>query len=169
VIPLAFQQLLDIMAELEQLHQEVLDMAEQKKQVLIRNDINELNRIVHKEHQLLKQIGESEDRRKEAIDRFLIARGFRPNPLVTVKDLIKLAFKADDKMALMGAQAALSSTLIKLKEANALNQKLLEQSLMFVNHSLDLIIGVPDDDVIYQKPTIQGQSLKRPVIFYTRA
>lgn len=166
---LSVQALLGSMEQLERLHRELLDLAEEKVPVLIGNDIDSLNRIVHREHQLTKQIVECEASRQTAADRFLVSKGFRPNPAVTVTDLIKLAFKAEDKKALMECQEGLLATLKKLKEANERNQRLLEQSIVFVNFSLDLIIGPPEDDVIYQNPGLQGAALKRPGMFDTRA
>jgi hypothetical protein len=52
----------------------------------------------------------------------------------------------------------------ELRSANELNQQLLEQSLSFVNMSLDLLTDSPEDDFIYKKPTQSPMNSYRSLI-----
>ncbi|WP_438447388.1 flagellar protein FlgN [Gorillibacterium sp. sgz5001074] len=166
---MAIQELLEIMEQLDDAHKQLLELAERKRRVLIQNEVDELNRIVNQEGKLSRQIAEWESKRLEAIGNYLIKRGFRPDPRVTVTDLIKMMFKAEEKQALQQAQKSLLDTLLRLKDMHALNQQLIEQSLAYINHSYDVLLGPPEDEVVYHNPSQQQGAQKRPGMFDTRA
>jgi flagellar biosynthesis/type III secretory pathway chaperone len=166
---MAFQALIQTMKAFNDIHDTLLELAEQKKQVLIRNNVEQLTQIVTKENKLIKQIGELDRQRVEAIGQFLIEKGYKPNPKVTVSDLTKIIFNIDDKKELLGLQKQLLGTIRKLRELNQLNQQLIEHSLAFIDYSLDLYVGPPEDDVIYHKPQQNGYGNKRLGLFDTRA
>ncbi|MFD0680761.1 MULTISPECIES: flagellar protein FlgN [unclassified Paenibacillus] len=166
---MAFQALIQTMTELNEIHDTLFELAELKKQVLIRNDVEQLTQIVSKENKLVKQIGELDRQRVEVIGQFLIEKGYKPNPKVTVSDLTKIIFNIDDKKTLLGLQKQLLATIRKLRELNQLNQQLIEHSLSFIDYSLDLYVGPPEDDIIYSKPRQNTNGNKRLGIFDTRA
>ncbi|NHN33864.1 flagellar protein FlgN [Paenibacillus agricola] len=167
---MAFQALIQTMTALNGVHDALSELAEQKKQVLIYNRVEQLTQIVSKENKLIKQIGELDQQRVEVIGQFLIEKGYKPNPKVTVSDLTKIIFNMDDKKALLELQKQLLGTIRKLREMNQLNQQLIEHSLSFIDYSLDLIVGPPEDDVFYHKPQQNAaRGNKRLGIFDTRA
>lgn len=160
--------LLETMSKLRQFHVALLQLAEEKTPILVRNAVDELNGIVNKEGKLMRGIAELERERIQHINEYLLARGYNPNPKITISDLVKVIFKAEDKLALAESQRNLIETLAKLKERNTLNQKLVEQSLAFIDYSLDLVIGAPEDEMMYQNPQRQKNN-NRLGIFDTRA
>ncbi|MBP1157807.1 MULTISPECIES: flagellar protein FlgN [unclassified Paenibacillus] len=166
---MSLEALLQTMAELNDVHNTLLDLAERKKHVLIHNEVEQLTQIVNKENKLLKRIGELDQQRVEATGAFLMEKGYKPNPRVTVSDLTKIIFNIDEKKMLMDEQKRLMAMIRKLRERNQLNQQLLEHSLAFVNYSLDLIVGAPEDDVVYTNPQQQTYGTKRQGLFDTRA
>lgn len=56
-----------------------------------------------------------------------------------------------------------------MKSVNNFNQELIEQSLSFINYTVDLVLGAPEDDVIYQNPNQQTYGTKRLSVFDTKA
>lgn len=138
--------------ELNVLHLKLLDMGQLKKTVLVNNQVNELALFVSQESKLLKRVAETEAEWRNAIVAFLKASGMKPDPSFTVSDILKLVYNADDRRALADAHQALMKTIGQLKDSNALNQELIEQSLAFINHSMDLYMGDPGQDVTYQNP-----------------
>ncbi|MDQ1911276.1 flagellar protein FlgN [Paenibacillus sp. GD4] len=165
---MSFQALLEIMSALNEIHNTLLELAEQKKHVLIHNQVEQLTQIVTKENKLLKQIGELDQQRVEVIGQFLMEKGYKPNPRVTVGDLTKIIFNADEKKQLTDTQKQLMGTIRKLRELNQFNQELIQQSLNYINYSLDIIVGPPEDDVIYHNPQQQGYGMKRQGLFDTK-
>jgi len=166
---MAFRALIQTMTAFNDIHDTLLELAEQKKQVLVRNDVEKLTQIVSKENKLIKQISELDLLRVEAIGQFLIEKGYKPNPKVTVSDLTKIIFNIDDKKELLGLQKQLLEKIRNLREMNQLNQQLIEHSLSFIDYSLDLFVGPPEDDLIYQKPQQNSYNNSRPGIFDTKA
>ena len=166
---MSVQAVTDTMYRLNEVHMILLDLAEEKREALVHNRVDELNQIVHQENKLLKQVTELDAQRVEAIGHALVQRGYTPNPRVTVSDLIRLIFKAEDKKALMDAQTMLLSTIKTLQEKNALNEQLIQQSLSFIEYSLNLMIGAPEDDAVYQNPTQQHNMKRNQSFFDSRA
>jgi len=155
--------------EMHRIHSVLLELADQKKEVLISNSVDRLNQIIHKENQYVRQIAELDKERAEAVNQFLISKCYRPNPKVTISDLVQLLFKAEEKMRLMDVQKQLTHVIAQLKKANELNQQLIQQSLSFIDYSLDLFIGPAQDDVTYQNPSHNAQGHQRRSMFDTRA
>lgn len=166
---MSIQLLINTLLSLIELHTLLLDLAEQKTAVLVHNQVDKLNKIVNKETSLMKQMSELDYQRLEDISKFLIEKGYKPNPKVTVSELIKLVVKAEDKKSLADAHKQLLAIIDQLREKNQLNQKLIEHSLAFIDYSMDLILGPPENEVVYQNPTHQQQGIKRSGMFDSRA
>ena len=131
--------LFEVMEQMILHHDSLLELSEQKVPVLVGNKVEELNRIVHKEAQLVRQLGECENRRVEAVNHFLISKGFRPTPAITMNEVIKLIFRQEDKEMAAHLQGELLSRMLQLKLLNEKNVQLIEQSLAFIDYSLDLV------------------------------
>jgi flagellar biosynthesis/type III secretory pathway chaperone len=157
------------MEKLVELHRELLALAKEKTPVLVHNQIDQLNAIIHKENRLIRQVADLDRQRVQIIGEYLISRGYTPDPRVTISDLIKIIFKAEDKKALMNAQKKLLDSITELRKLNEVNQKLIEQSLAFINYSLDLLVDDPDQDAFYRNPNGQAYSPSRNGLFDTRA
>ncbi|MCU6792947.1 flagellar protein FlgN [Paenibacillus sp. WQ 127069] len=167
---MAFQALIQTMTAFNDVHDALCELAEEKKQVLIHNDVERLTQIVAKENKLIKQLGELDQQRLKVIGEFLMEKGYKPNPKVTVSDLTKIIFNMEEKKTLLALQKQLLGTIRKLREMNQLNQQLIEHSLSFIDYSLDLIVGPPDDEAFYHKPQHNARgNNKRLGIFDTRA
>lgn len=166
---MSIQPLLDTMDKLQEAHEELLELAQVKKQILISNDVDRLNIIVNKESKFVRGIAESNQERLQHISSYLISRGYNPNPKITIGDLIKVIFKAEEKQALSQAQQKLLETIQHLKQYNTLNQQLIEQSLAFIDYSVDLVLGAPEDDVIYRNPALTNSRTKRMGVFDSKA
>jgi flagellar biosynthesis/type III secretory pathway chaperone len=157
------------MEKLVELHRELLALAKEKTPVLVHNQIDQLNAIIHKENRLIRQVADLDRQRVQTIGEYLISRGYTPDPRVTISDLIKIIFKAEDKKALMNAQKKLLDSITELRKLNEVNQKLIEQSLAFINYSLDLLVDDPDQYAFYRNPVQPTYSSARNGLFDTRA
>jgi flagellar biosynthesis/type III secretory pathway chaperone len=166
---MSIQGLMQTMDRLIQVHQALVELAEDKTGILVLNKVDKLNQIVNKETGLMKQITELDLQRIEDISGFLIEKGYKPNPNITVGDFLKLVVKAEDKKLLTDSQQQLLNTIDKLREINSLNQKLIEQSLAFIEYSMDIVLGPSEEDVVYRNPSHQHQGIKRAGMFDSRA
>ncbi|MGG6313269.1 flagellar protein FlgN [Paenibacillus macerans] len=166
---MAIEQLIDSLNQLDDAHQEMLKWGQDKKEAVMRNDVNALIQIMNQESRILKQIALQEERRIAACQSFLQEKGIKSALQLTITELTRLVFDPEEKAALLRAQAKLSQTLGDLKQVNDLNQKLMEQSLTFIDYSLELLGGGSGQDATYQHPADKSGGGQRTGLFDARA
>lgn len=156
---MSIQLVIEQLEALNEIHCGLLELAKLKQRVIVENNVEELTKIMNKESKLIKQVVLIESQRAALM----------PEPNMTVTELIKRVFNAEEKRSLAQAQRSLISTMEQLKEVNQLNQQLVQQSLAFIGYSLDLLIGSPEDDTIYHNPSQQSNGTSRAGLFDTKA
>ncbi|WJH36310.1 flagellar protein FlgN [Paenibacillus sp. CC-CFT747] len=166
---MALQGLIESMEKLTALHGMLIELGKQKTSVLVHNEVEQLNRLVQQESQVVRQITEWNGKREAAVMEFLLHKGFRPSPNVTVSELTKLIFNAEEKQTVLNLQQLLLGRITELRQLNAVNQQLIEQSLAFIDYSLDVVLGPPEDEAVYRNPMQQNSRAKRNGYFDTRA
>lgn len=165
---MALTTLLELLERLDEAHIQMLDLAASKKQSIMDNKVDALIEILNRESKFMKLIGQLEEQRGQAAYAFLQGVGIRSNLQLNLSELSRLVFDPEDKSRLLHIQQKLSGTLQQLKAANELNQKLIEQSLTFIDYSLDLLVGRPNQEITYHHPSDKGSSAKRPGLFDAR-
>ncbi|MEB3102340.1 flagellar protein FlgN [Ferviditalea candida] len=167
---MAIQEVIRQLEQLNELHTELLELGRHKKRVLIDNQVDELAKIMSKESRLLKQVSETERQWIKSMADFLLEKGYKSNLSLTTTEIARLIFNAEDKKALLQSQQQLLETIERLKEVNALNQQLIENSLAFIDYSIDLLTDNTAGDMLYQNPVKpRAGNMKRNVFFETRA
>lgn len=159
---------------LHTLHQALLQLGEDKRGVLVNNKVNELAAIVNQENKLLKQVTQVEAQWREAIATLVKSAGLQPNPSLTVSDIMQLVKDPADRQRLQDAQQRLLDVIGKIRSTNENNQKLIEQSLAYINYSIDLYTGGFGQEPVYGNPAKNKSGATAPrgkknAIFDTRA
>lgn len=162
------ERLIQALHKLDDHHQEMVTIATEKKQAIIKDDVNGLIQIMNQESRVLKKIELSEADRVEACNQLLRDRGIKSQLNLTVTELIRLVFDPEDKQKLQQAQRRLSDTLAEVKQLNDLNQQLIQQSLTFLEFSLELFGGRQDQEVTYHHPSDRSAGTQRSGLFDTR-
>jgi flagellar biosynthesis/type III secretory pathway chaperone len=166
---LPIQQLIDVIGRLTHAHKALLTLAEQKKNALIGNHVDEVSAITNKETRISRTIDQLLKEQADATNAFFRSKGFQPTRAITVTELSRLIAEPELKDELLRAREALLATIELLATANQLNQQMIQQSLSFVNYSIDLVVG-PDEDPVYRNPLGQGNvAAKRTGYFDSRA
>jgi flagellar biosynthesis/type III secretory pathway chaperone len=142
------ERLYELLDNLIQLHKALYTLAQQKKEVLIKGDVDELVAITRKEQQLVKGITAAETARQQVVQELSAEKGFVLQE-GRLAELIKLTTSAEEKQRLSSYREELIRLVTQLQQANELNQQLLNQSLSYVNTMLDLLTDTPEDDYIY--------------------
>ncbi|MFC5528966.1 flagellar protein FlgN [Cohnella yongneupensis] len=151
-------------------HDQLIVLAERKKEALIGNDINVLNEVVNKESRLVKLVAEAENRRQKAVVVLLSTMGLRPQSGYKLADLIRMVTNAEDKLKLTELAERLSLKLGRLKNLGHINSRLTQQAIDFNDFSLSLLTGVYDDqDYVYKKPSDTTQGKLNLKMFDSRA
>ncbi|MGG4554833.1 flagellar protein FlgN [Paenibacillus humicus] len=149
---MSIHQVISTLKELNDIHVNLIEIGREKQRAIIENDSAVLTTLMTKENRLLKQMNDAETRRGEAVSSFLTEKGIRSQLNLTVSELVRLVFDQDEKRGLLEARDLLLDNALVLKKQNEHTKELLEQSLHFIDFSLNLILGV-DEDLIYSKPT----------------
>jgi flagellar biosynthesis/type III secretory pathway chaperone len=129
--------LISLMAEIVAVYRLILEVSRKKKQALISARVEELEVLIKQEENLILQIGKKEAvRRKIAVD------------LASVYALPPEEFNLAKAKELGGAEVAaklqaledeLASIISDLTPLNKTNSELIQQSLNYVNYSLNLL------------------------------
>ncbi|CAM2934244.1 flagellar protein FlgN [Paenibacillus sediminis] len=165
---MSIQHVISTMERLTELHQQLFDSGEEKKQAIIKNDIEKLTQIMTQENRLLKQVAEVEKERVDAAYAFLHEKGIRSQLNLTVTELLRLVFNVEERFQLQDSQNRLLNVIHALKRQNEVNQQLIHHALEFIDFSLNVFVGA-EDDLIYQNPAHQSSNLKKNNFFDTRA
>lgn len=153
-------------------HLTLLEISEQKRQALIKNQVKDLTAYVNQENRIVKQIAGLESQWVGTAAAFAAGKGLKRSTGMTISDVIKLMDHQQDRETIVALKEELLGTIEMLKKQNALNQQLIEHSLNFINYSLDLYTGDFAQDAVYHRPTqagVQGASRKSKAWFDTRA
>ena len=145
------QRLIGVLEQLTDIHEKLIECADRKREALIRNEVQDVAAATAKENQLIKSVEELLAEKQKATHDFFRSLGFQPVREVTITEFSRLVTDSALKEALLAARDRLTATAERLKQKNELNRQLLEQSLDFINYSLDVLIG-PDDEPMYQNP-----------------
>lgn len=152
---MSIYQVIAEMDHLNELHQHLVDAAKEKHEAILKNDMQHLTQIMNKETRLLKQVNESEIARVDAANVFLTEKGIRSQLKLTITEMTRLVFDQEEKQHLLDSQRRLLDTLLTLKNLNNTNKEMIDQSLSFIDYSLNLIVSRPEDDMLYQNPNQQ--------------
>lgn len=135
-----------------QICQELKVYAEKKKDAVIHNNLDELNRIVYAENKLVQQADALEQERQQLAVKYMQHSGFMPVGQISMSVIIGVTHDAQRKQELMKLQKQLSELVNDLKERNDLNQQLIQQSLDYLQFHLELLVEDGGDAVTYQHP-----------------
>ncbi|ANY74062.1 flagellar protein FlgN [Paenibacillus ihbetae] len=161
--------IIDYMKRQDELHRQLIEAGNDKKQAIIANDVERLAAVMNRENRLLKQVAETEALRQGAAEEFLREKGIRSQLQLTVTEMTRLVFNPEEKTELLDVQRQLMDRLTELKELNQINRELIEQSLAFIDYSLNLLVSRPEDDMLYQNPNQPSTAGKGRSMFDTRA
>uniref|UniRef100_A0A1S2L917 Flagellar protein FlgN n=2 Tax=Anaerobacillus isosaccharinicus TaxID=1532552 RepID=A0A1S2L917_9BACI len=125
------------MKKLVQVHRTFNDLAEEKTVSLTKGDISHLRSLLQKESAILKQLQQLEQERARLVRFFINGKGLVTEG-GTLNELIPHVTN-EEKEELVSLQKDLIEQIEILKKKNELNQQLIQDSLRFVNLSLDVL------------------------------
>jgi Rps23 Pro-64 3,4-dihydroxylase Tpa1-like proline 4-hydroxylase len=166
---MALAQLFNVLDQLDAAHQTMLHWGKSKRTAIMNNQVSELIQINNQESRVLKEILRLEEERVSCCHLFLQEKGIKSALNLNLTELSRLVFDPKDKEILLGKQQQLANSLSELKALNDMNQTLVEQSLQFLDYSMNLFSGVPDQEVTYQPPSGKQVGGSRMGMFDTRA
>lgn len=128
--------MIEVIQELLSVHLALNHQAKEKTDYLKDGDIEGLEALIKKEETTVSRLEELEKRRIHEVNEFLSKKGIPAGDL-TISELLKFV-DPQEQLELLELQHSLLKETTTLKQRNALNQELIEQSLQFINVSLNL-------------------------------
>jgi flagellar biosynthesis/type III secretory pathway chaperone len=118
-------------------YSDILKIAEQKTDSLIRNDTAALSAITGQENKMADQTFKLNQVREQIVSKICeeLGQDYRTFNIDKLKDKVKVSYKKH----LDDIQAKLVEVVDKLKARNNINQKLIENAIKYINFNIELI------------------------------
>lgn len=135
---MSVENIISTLEKLEKMHKSLLELANKKTDFIKANDTEQLDNMLKTEQAHVAAIETLEQQRQAMVTDYLQAKGIAFTDIPTVAQVID-ATDGPEKQALQEVRERLVALLADLKKRNDLNQKLVFQSLQFVNLTLDML------------------------------
>lgn len=165
---MAVESLVSVLGQLQAAHIEMLQLGEQKKEAIVVNKVDALIMLINQESKLAKKIELIEQQRLQAVHEFLEERGIKSKLNLTISELMRLVFDAEEKRRLYQAQTDLNDVLQKVREINEINQQLIKQSLSYIDFFIETMSLHVESEATYQNPLEKSYGVARSGLFDTR-
>lgn len=133
------EELIDVLDKELDIYQQLIPICNEKTQIIIKNDLAALQEITDKEQYAVDQISSLEHKRETIMTNIKIVINQKSETL-NLKTLIQmLEGQPKEQKALSILHDKLNSIIRQLKEINARNQTLIEQSLEMIEFNLNVI------------------------------
>ncbi len=158
----SIQQLKDTLIRENEMYSNVLKLAEQKTEVIIKGDIRALEDITKKEQQFITSMNTFEKIRRSVLtniaDELDIEKDF------SISELL-LFLEEDIGNDIDELRYELLETINALKEVNKRNEKLINQNLEYVNLNLEILKHLSEDGNKYDNKASESKKT-RPMNFF---
>ncbi|HYE83659.1 MAG TPA: flagellar protein FlgN [Clostridia bacterium] len=131
--------IIDILKKEHGYYKDMLELSKSKKRIIVEGKVTELDKIVKLEQNMIFDIGQLERKREEEVTRLRAALNFN-SAQVTISQLAK-ELQPELKKELEDIQDKLQETFSELKEVNDINGQLIEQSLEYIDYSINIVSG----------------------------
>jgi len=143
-----FSDLIEIIQKEVKLYSELKKLEETKKNVIINNDVKALDAITKQEQGFVKTIVQLETLRTQAVDGLCREKGYKKiDRLSELYDMLN-SFEAQQ---LRVFENKLVDVIEDIRDVNQLNEKLIAQSLEYIDFTLDLAKSLGVEDAGYGK------------------
>lgn len=166
---MSIEKIISVLSKLEKMHKSLLELAYQKTELIKVGNMEELDTMLKNEQAHVAAIEQLEQQRQMMVTEYLGAKGIALSDNPTVVDVIDAAESEQEKAQLTEIRNRLLRTIDDLRKQNDLNQKLVFQSLQFVNMTLDLLRPRPEQ-INYSGKEVQGvQTVNKKTYFDSQA
>ncbi len=140
--------LCQILQELTDAHEKALQLAEEKQELLIENDIEGLSEVVEQEEKIMQRIEKLEEERSSLADELAELTGQEDLNISALREHVS----GERQRRLEELQEELRPLLEELGRVNEQNRQLLLQAMKFNEVTLKLFLQGAEEQGVYQKP-----------------
>lgn len=135
---MSIQQIIGIIKDLGKDHENMLDLSKQKTEYVKKGDMKKLQSLLLEERNRLRLVEQKEKKRIEAVEAWFHNHRLETDER-TVTNILERLENKQNKKELEQASIQLAETIVKLKQQEKLNHDLIEQSMQFVQLSMNLL------------------------------
>jgi len=150
--------LLQHMEELVSAHRLLLEVAEQRRQMLLRHDADGLAACYREELGLLERIAGIQSDWEVSAAEYMRARRAEPSGAMTIDVIVELLPDGETKHQLLQSRTRLVEILSEIKKVNNSNQQLIERTLDHIDYIIELHHTGGEQDVTYYNPAAKYPS-----------
>lgn len=131
--------LITVLEEEEEIYEYLLPITREKKQVIIKNDLQSLQNITVEEQKAIEILNVLEHRREEVIVNIGTVLSMDPETMKISNIIEVLEKQPEEQGELKAVHQKLKDTVYELKRLNDLNRMLMEQSLEMIAFDLNVL------------------------------
>ncbi len=120
-------------------YKDMLELSKSKKKIIVEGKVAELDKMVKLEQNMIFNIGQLEKKREEEVAKLCKALELNSSR-INISELMQ-GLQPEQKKELENVQERLRGILSELKAVNDVNGQLLEQSLEYIDYSINLLAG----------------------------
>lgn len=120
-------------------YRDMLELSKSKKKIIVEGKVAELDKIVKLEQNMIYNIGQLEKNREEAVSKLCVNLGLDSRK-INMSNLMQ-ALQTEHKKQLEEMQLKLRGIFSELKAINDINGQLIQQSLEYIDYSINLVAG----------------------------
>lgn len=130
---------IDILKKEYEYYKDLIEVSKSKKDIIVKGKVSELDKLVKLEQNMIFDIGQLERKREEEVAKLCRALEINDSQ-VTASELAK-SVRDEFRDELEDIQNKLRETFSELKALNDINGQLIEQSLEYIDYSINLLAG----------------------------
>ena len=138
-------QLADAFEEQAEYYEQLLALSEEKKETVIKNEIDSLQKITDLENILISKNSRADKNREQLMSDLASVYGFAREQL-SVEKLLSITTDEPESARIRAAAAGIRKTAEELGAINKQNRTLIENSLDYINFSVNLIKGAMQNE-----------------------
>jgi ABC-type phosphate transport system auxiliary subunit len=145
-----FQSLISQLEEEDQLYEELIQLLEEEKHIIIQNKRTQLTSNIQQQELLFNEINDVETQRVEMLNQFANSKNI-PFEKLSLPRLVPMIMHPQIRHKLQYLQKSLKNKTEEIKYLGELNRTLIQQAVAFIDLSLDLFSDVinSNQDKVY--------------------
>jgi flagellar biosynthesis/type III secretory pathway chaperone len=135
----SLKQVIQTLASMIDAHKRVLELANDKKSILITGNLKELQTLLSHESAAVEELQQLEQQRIQWVAAYMGEKGVQGDSF-TLEELLTNETAPAVRIALQSQAKELRSLVQKISELNQTNQQLIETSLSYVQYSIGMLV-----------------------------
>lgn len=156
-----WERLMDILEKESALYRDILELSRHKTNTIVEGKVSQLEQLTGVEQKMLLGVGSLERQREETVNELACNLDISSDRLNLGLAVEMAGDRFKDRFARLKDEIEL--TLQELKEVNDLNSDLIKKSLEYIDFSINLIAGCPEDVTYSAK---KGKGKDKGVSFF---